>query len=73
MSETPNQHAESALADLIERLEGAVYRLGVMAADERWPYGDQMRLKGKIQGLRIALSYAREAAQSDGSPSRGTT
>ena len=52
--------------ELIERLETAAQRLGVMADEShaRDPRGNgYYRLRGKVDGVRLALSYAREAAK----------
>jgi hypothetical protein len=50
--------------ELIERLESAAQKLGVMAdgAHARDPRGTgYYRLRGKVDGIRLALSYVREA------------
>lgn len=52
--------------ELIERLERAAQTLAVMAdeAHGRDPRGNgYYRLRGKVDGVRLALSYAREAVK----------
>lgn len=51
------------VADLKERMEAAVTKLNVMAEEKRiaFPMGtDCDRLRGKAEGVRLALSYLEE-------------
>ena len=54
------------VANLKERMEEAVVKLNVMAEEKRiaFPHGtDYDRLRGKAEGVRLALSYLEEYLQ----------
>lgn len=54
---------EEQAAALIERMEDSVQRLNAMAEEKRiaFPMGsDYDRLRGKAEGVRLALSYLEE-------------
>lgn len=60
--------------DLIDRLQRAEASLLTLAAEDKArnpgviPLStDEMRLRSKAEGVRLALSYVREAAASNGS------
>jgi hypothetical protein len=57
--DTPTETAYT-LDNLIQRMEIAVLRLSDLAeaTDSRF---ERARINGKIEGVRLALSYAREA------------
>jgi hypothetical protein len=48
------------MEELIARLHDAAYELTRMSVDNKaeWEY---QRLKGKVEGIRLAISYLREA------------
>ncbi|AAN12719.1 gp75 [Mycobacterium phage Omega] len=51
------------VSDLINRMEDAIVKLNFMADEKRvkFPHGtDFDRLRGKAEGVRLALSYLRE-------------
>ncbi|ATN91259.1 hypothetical protein I5H76_gp081 [Mycobacterium phage Phasih] len=54
------------VSDLINRMEDAILKLNFMADEKRvrFPDGtDFDRLRGKAEGVRLALSYLREYVQ----------
>lgn len=52
--------------DLSERLHRAVDVLGAMASDPSNDPLEAARLRGKIEGVKLALSYLNESARIDG-------
>lgn len=46
--------------DLIPRLERAVKSLDLLIRHESWSEQEKVRLQGKLEGVQLALSYARE-------------
>jgi len=58
-----NEHAEM-MSELVDRLESAVSTLtGMALAKQKLGHaGDYDRLRGKVEGVRLALSFVREMA-----------
>lgn len=61
----PNERAEHPLADLAARLQEKAVLLDQMAADVRAEafnvfVPDALRLQGKAEGVRLALSFIKE-------------
>lgn len=64
MSDTTQSNEVTHLIDLRQRLAVAAGRLDALV-DTYWESTERVRVRGKAEGVRMALSYVEEALRGD--------